>query len=130
MNKHYHSKIHFVCSDELQYKKVCYFTNWAQYRPGLGKFQPENIDPFLCTHIIYAFAYVDNQTLSITTIEENDEGCHFFFLLISRIISSIFINHRSLSTNQCTQNSKSKIENITSRRRMEYEILCIFSNGT
>ncbi|CAG0912515.1 unnamed protein product [Notodromas monacha] len=35
---------------------VCYFGSWAKYRPGLGKFDVENIDPYLCTHIIYGFA--------------------------------------------------------------------------
>lgn len=34
---------------------VCYFGSWAVYRPGNGKFDVENIDPFLCTHIIYTF---------------------------------------------------------------------------
>lgn len=34
---------------------VCYFSSWAVYRPGKGKFDVEDIDPFLCTHAIYAF---------------------------------------------------------------------------
>merc|ERR1719447_2529375 len=34
----------------------CYYTNWPQYRPGLGKYMPENIDATLCTHIYFAFA--------------------------------------------------------------------------
>lgn len=32
---------------------VCYYGSWAVYRPEGGKFPVENIDPFLCTHIIY-----------------------------------------------------------------------------
>uniref|UniRef100_A0A8C5UZP9 Acidic mammalian chitinase n=1 Tax=Microcebus murinus TaxID=30608 RepID=A0A8C5UZP9_MICMU len=52
------------------YQLTCYFTNWAQYRPGLGRFKPDNIDPCLCTHLIYAFAGMkDNE---ITTIEWDD----------------------------------------------------------
>ncbi|XP_071042934.1 endochitinase [Parasteatoda tepidariorum] len=38
------------------YKLVCYYANWSIYRPGVAKFTPENINPFLCTHLIYAFA--------------------------------------------------------------------------
>lgn len=34
-------------------KLVCYYTNWSQYRPKEGRFVPEDIDPFLCTHLIY-----------------------------------------------------------------------------
>ena len=40
------------------YKRVCYYTNWAQYRPAGGKYFPEDIDPFLCTHVIYSFAKI------------------------------------------------------------------------
>ena len=51
---------------------VCYYTNWAQYRPGNSKFTPENLDPHLCTHIIYAFAKLDKGQLA--AFEWNDEN--------------------------------------------------------
>ncbi|CAG5130653.1 unnamed protein product, partial [Candidula unifasciata] len=35
---------------------VCYYTNWAQFRHGKGRFMPENIPAHLCTHIVYAYA--------------------------------------------------------------------------
>ncbi|KAJ3602751.1 hypothetical protein NHX12_030499, partial [Muraenolepis orangiensis] len=49
----------------------CYFTNWAQYRPGAGKYLPTDVDPCLCDHLIYAFAGMDGNRL--TTYEWNDE---------------------------------------------------------
>jgi len=48
------------------FKIVCYFTNWATYRQGGdGKFDPEHIDPNICTHIIYGFAVLDQNTLLV-----------------------------------------------------------------
>lgn len=47
-------------------------TNWAQYRPESGKFTPGNIDPFLCTHVIYALATI-NSFNQISPVEWNDE---------------------------------------------------------
>ncbi|XP_012678041.2 acidic mammalian chitinase-like [Clupea harengus] len=56
-------------------KLVCYLTNWSQYRPGAGKFTPANVDPFLCTHVVYTLATIspDNQ---LATIEWNDEDMY------------------------------------------------------
>ncbi|VEN35164.1 unnamed protein product, partial [Callosobruchus maculatus] len=34
---------------------VCYHASWSWQRLGDGKFEVENIDPNLCTHLIYAF---------------------------------------------------------------------------
>jgi hypothetical protein len=39
---------------------VCYFESWATYRPGNGQFNVENIDPNLCTHLIYAFVGINS----------------------------------------------------------------------
>lgn len=49
------------------YKLVCYFTNWAWYRKGVGKYVPENIDTDLCTHVVYGFAVLDYTELTIKT---------------------------------------------------------------
>lgn len=53
--------------------RLCYYTNWAQYRPAPGTFFPENLDVSLCTHIMYAFAIIDNVTNTIKAFEWNDE---------------------------------------------------------
>lgn len=42
---------------------ICYFTKWSQKRPGAGKFEPENIDPTLCTHLVYAFTGLKDHKL-------------------------------------------------------------------
>ncbi|XP_024916233.1 acidic mammalian chitinase-like [Cynoglossus semilaevis] len=60
--------LHLASSTKL----VCHMTNWAQYRQSSAQFKPENIDPFLFTHIIYALASIDNFN-QIRPIEWNDE---------------------------------------------------------
>lgn len=56
-----------VC-DQAQankYKVVCYFTNWSYYRKNNGKFTPKDINTKLCTHIVYGFAILDPNSLTI-----------------------------------------------------------------
>ncbi|XP_018794816.1 PREDICTED: probable chitinase 3 [Bactrocera latifrons] len=61
------------------YKVVCYFTNWAWYRPGEGKYVPEDIDENLCTHIVYGFAVLDGNSLTIRTHDSwADIDNHFY----------------------------------------------------
>ncbi|KAG5866780.1 hypothetical protein JTB14_015364 [Gonioctena quinquepunctata] len=36
-------------------KIVCYHGTWSKYRTGNGAFAVSNIDPTLCTHLIYSF---------------------------------------------------------------------------
>ncbi|XP_057218756.1 acidic mammalian chitinase-like [Triplophysa rosa] len=56
----------------------CYFTNWAQYRPGTGKYTAANVDPYLCTHLIYAFSVI-NSANQLVTYEWNDETLYKAF---------------------------------------------------
>ena len=55
---------------------VCYYTNWSQYRQANAKFFPEDLDPSLCTHLIFAFAKIVevNDEWSLGTTEWNDIG--------------------------------------------------------
>ena len=48
---------------------VCYWGTWANYRPQNGKFTPEDIDPSLCTNLIYSFAGLDSDTSSIKSLD-------------------------------------------------------------
>ena len=52
---------------------VCYLTNWSHKRPGQGQFNPEDLDPFLCTHVIYAFANL-NSEFKLIPSEPSDES--------------------------------------------------------
>ncbi|KAJ8679940.1 hypothetical protein QAD02_015727 [Eretmocerus hayati] len=44
---------------------ACYFQSWAIYRNGDGVFQIQDIKPEHCTHLIYAFAGLNESTYEI-----------------------------------------------------------------
>ncbi|KAF2360545.1 Glycoside hydrolase family 18 catalytic domain [Trinorchestia longiramus] len=50
-------------------KIVCYLGSWSYYRLDDGKFEVENIDPFLCTHAIYAFATMNESTYEMQVFD-------------------------------------------------------------
>jgi len=53
----------FAATAAADMKMVCYYTNWAQYRPAGVKYFPEDIDVSLCTHVMYAFAKISGGVL-------------------------------------------------------------------
>ena len=65
-------KHEYICSssDVNSHNKVvdCYVEGMAAYRPDNSEFLVEHIDPTLYTHIIYAFAGLDNVTHSIHSL--------------------------------------------------------------
>lgn len=58
-------------ADNKQLKRIVYFTNWAQYRDGKGRFVPENINPDLCDVINYAFVTTDD-SCRVIPFDEHD----------------------------------------------------------
>ena len=54
----------------MGYMRVCYYTNWAQFRPTDSQFVAGRIPPQLCTHII--FAYADIRETDVQPTEPND----------------------------------------------------------
>ncbi len=69
---------------------VCFFSNWAQYREGDAKFMPENIDANLCTHIVFSFAKVIDDSLQ--PYEWNDESTGWSKGLYERSVALKEIN--------------------------------------
>ncbi|XP_034192124.1 putative chitinase 2 [Osmia lignaria lignaria] len=48
---------------------VCYVASWATYRPENGKFGIDNIQPKLCTHLVYTFAGLNTTTWTIRSLD-------------------------------------------------------------
>jgi len=50
---------------QVQKKLICYYTNWSAYRTIPASFLPSDLDPTLCTHIVYSFALLDPESLEM-----------------------------------------------------------------
>lgn len=48
----------------------CYFASWAKFRPELGSYDVDDVPAELCTHAIYSFVGVSNQTWELMILDE------------------------------------------------------------
>lgn len=55
-------------------KKVvfCYYSSWSIYRLTFGKYTINDIDPSLCTHVVYAFAGLSLEGITHALDPHND----------------------------------------------------------
>jgi len=54
---------------------MCYFGSWAVWRPGNGRFDVDDIDPQLCSHLVFGFAGLNTATWEIAVLDEWNELC-------------------------------------------------------
>ncbi|XP_073965066.1 probable chitinase 10 [Choristoneura fumiferana] len=56
--------------DAMQGKVVvCYVASWASYFPDSGKFDIDDLDPSMCSHLVYSFGGLDEATMSIKSLD-------------------------------------------------------------
>ena len=69
----------FAClslTSAKDYVRICYYTNWSQYRPSPMSYTTADIDPSLCSHVIFAFAEINGEDNTLQTYEWNDEDMY------------------------------------------------------
>lgn len=76
--------VYFYLLGIAERRIVCYYTNWSVYRPGTAKFSPQNINPYLCTHLIYAFGGFTKENAlkpfdKYQDIEKGTKICNIYF---------------------------------------------------
>ena len=100
-------------------KVVCYYANWAVYRQGDAKFTPQNINPYLCTHLIYAFGGLgkDDTLVPFDEYQDIEKGEKYLRHCVKMLIVMAFttllilmlliccIYHTSLHQHQSSRSS-------------------------
>lgn len=60
----------YLLTGNQPYHVICYVEGWAVYRKEPMKFSSLDLDPFACTHLVYAFATLDPHTFTIMPQDE------------------------------------------------------------
>ncbi|XP_021348525.1 chitinase-3-like protein 1 [Mizuhopecten yessoensis] len=106
-----------------EYRRVCYFTTWAELRTGAGIFTADDIDPSLCTHIIVAFAEISDEC-ELEVSDVNDT------LIYERVIA-LKTNNTDLkvllSVGGWVQASESFSYMVSRPKQLEYILLFIMN---
>ena len=66
-------KNNFLARQAEDLKIVCYYGAWSVYRPAPFNFSVTNIDPFSCTHLIYSFAGLEPDSLTIMSLDTEED---------------------------------------------------------
>ncbi|XP_052079620.1 chitinase-3-like protein 2 [Mytilus californianus] len=62
-------------SNGSDFKRVCYYGTWTNTLQVIsGRFYIKDIDPFLCTHAIFAFAKVNTAKLKLERLQVDDDN--------------------------------------------------------
>lgn len=60
----------FLPTDHTGKRLFCFVESWASYRRSPAAYTADNIDPFACTHLIYAFVTIDQASSKIMPLDE------------------------------------------------------------
>lgn len=82
----------FVPEDIEEKNVICYYTSWSIYRTNQYVFRPSQIDPFLCTHIIYAFGAFDrnDQVKPFDEYQDVNKGEDIILISENIILNSMY----------------------------------------
>lgn len=56
--------------DQSGKRLFCFVESWSSYRRSPASFTADDIDPFACTHVMYAFATVDPGSSKLIPLDE------------------------------------------------------------